>query len=1063
MTTLESSTGEIGGGGAAISNSEHGMSPRNGRGSKRGYNYRGLVETSLFEGEEEGEFGSTGDALSAPKSVEDMDSYVFKSIRIEKLMGRSPTKKHPKDNRTILEEKGFVIGAMEDMIDRDKSHIYGCSHVNSLEALFFCAPKDDHLADIMVGAIVVSLDDYHNVWNGTTTFWKIHEAHERKKLREKELEQSRKQKEAMHLGYAEKIERQQKRKRNAAYARAVSTSIGSAPKLLLRDRSGSGAAIEITTRSCFSEKRGTQSRSSVLTRQNIDHVELLDPLSLGVTMFGKDEAEERDKGKKRGLSREAIPLGQQHNTIDALSEYPDEIEESEIQSFLSTLLPLGTSKKHNTGFISKGETNSLLSPSSPSSSPVSPSSLLVNPRELSSGCNDRYGKSPIALYKRSTPKCNTQAPIHFGSDGEFMLIPRDRPIQNPSTLNIMKGGTPLNTTPLRIQAMMNRGSTPCAPASFRGTPGISSPECLPSPFIGRMGNGEDECEEPGMGSSGRSLVLTMEDLAAANARKWPVAKDSQSLKRMVKIVLDDVKGVMYDLLWDRMPRVSIAKIHKVTWKMNMDRATRQYLQDCANYREQEAEESDDEREDWETQESLYQQRTSLKGEDSESSEMMQFAPPNYFTIYSIFREFKSKTEVKTAPSFDERVHLTMKEYILRCWMVLSREEYASERNQRKASLFSFIVGLLYLMAEGGYEVDGAQLVPYDWFVKQNLPNEDDLDTLDGSKPAIMDYFHLRAEKKTAAALANAQLSSAVGISAIDNLKIPINVETTKRDQSPEHLMKPMKSAHEESTETINSCPSTNQNKESITPTIKEDTKRDIIDSSSVTTVTFDVTTPTPLAATANSSTCISKAVLYDHGICPFGRNTNRKYTRKSIQDSKNLVKFLFSKYNGPASLKELSEYLLDDLNFHEPPPSSLLLHFPSESDHVESKKREAPRSSSCENTSGEYTTRRGISEFALQEKKENKRIMGISQASDNSSKRRKKSIGRTILMDFDEARLPTIAEVSASALTNSTEVKDSTKTDHTHGISDITKCTQKRKVKLDDVILKTMQEQNYRV
>lgn len=66
-------------------------------------------------------------------------------------------------------------------------------------------------------------------------------------------------------------------------------------------------------------------------------------------------------------------------------------------------------------------------------------------------------------------------------------------------------------------------------------------------------------------------------------------------------------------------------------------------------------------------------------------------------------------------------------------------------------------------------------------------------------------------------------------------------------------------------------------------------------------------------------------------------------------------------------------------------------------------------------------------------------------------------------MDFDEARLPTIAEVSASALTNSTEVKDSTKTDHTHGISDITKCTQKRKVKLDDVILKTMQEQNYRV
>jgi len=186
-------------------------------------------------------------------------------------------------------------------------------------------------------------------------------------------------------------------------------------------------------------------------------------------------------------------------------------------------------------------------------------------------------------------------------------------------------------------------------------------------------------------------------------RKWPIGRTISQQTKVVEIVGEKVHRVIIDLLVDRGPRRSILTIRKLSRK---DDFMRKAI-------------------------ALFNSHNSYKTKEGKKLPI----PVNYHTLYTLWRRTCGiNIHEKRPPEFPIEHQIAMKEMIVKCWMLLSRSEYSHGRNKKKASVFTFIVGMLYLMAYEGYtSSDGVVVIDCDPWLKDHLPTADDMDVLNKRK------------------------------------------------------------------------------------------------------------------------------------------------------------------------------------------------------------------------------------------------------------------------------------------------------------------------------------------
>lgn len=185
-------------------------------------------------------------------------------------------------------------------------------------------------------------------------------------------------------------------------------------------------------------------------------------------------------------------------------------------------------------------------------------------------------------------------------------------------------------------------------------------------------------------------------------RKWPVGKTIRDQSRVADMVAEKVNRVIIDLLVDRGPRRSIAKIKKLSMIDDFHNKARQ----------------------------MFNKHASFKKEDGTKVPLLV----NYHKLLALWKSVCKPVVEKKPPEFSVERQLEIKEIIVKCWMLLSRKEYSEKRNKKKASLFSFIVGMLYLMAYGGYTSEyGVVVLQQDKWLSEHLPTLEDMDVLNKRK------------------------------------------------------------------------------------------------------------------------------------------------------------------------------------------------------------------------------------------------------------------------------------------------------------------------------------------
>ena len=188
----------------------------------------------------------------------------------------------------------------------------------------------------------------------------------------------------------------------------------------------------------------------------------------------------------------------------------------------------------------------------------------------------------------------------------------------------------------------------------------------------------------------------------SSMRKWPIGKSLKDQKKVVDIVTEHTHRIIIDLLVDRSPRRSIAKIKKLS------------MMDEFKSRA----------------EKLYRNHGSYKTQNG----MRLPIPVNYHIKHSLWKSTCERVIEKKVPHFPIEYQRYLKEIIVKAWMLLSRKKYSQGRNRKKSSLFCFIVGMLYLMANGGYVTkDGLTLIDENPWLKEHLPTADDMDILNKRK------------------------------------------------------------------------------------------------------------------------------------------------------------------------------------------------------------------------------------------------------------------------------------------------------------------------------------------
>jgi len=185
-------------------------------------------------------------------------------------------------------------------------------------------------------------------------------------------------------------------------------------------------------------------------------------------------------------------------------------------------------------------------------------------------------------------------------------------------------------------------------------------------------------------------------------RKWPVGKTLRDQTKIADIVGEKVHRIIIDLLVDRGPRRSIVEIKVLSMKDNFHKKARILFNGHASYKNKEG--------------------------------VKIGVPVNYHTLHALWRKLWPVVVEKKPPPFSVESQIAIKEKIVKCWMLLSRKEYAHKRNKKKASLFSFIVGALYTMAHGGYTTNnGTIVIEHDKWLEEHLPTVDDMDVLNKRK------------------------------------------------------------------------------------------------------------------------------------------------------------------------------------------------------------------------------------------------------------------------------------------------------------------------------------------
>lgn len=365
-----------------------------------------------------------------------------------------------------------------------------------------------------------------------------------------------------------------------------------------------------------------------------------------------------------------------YNIYDILRDRVVEEINSDIPGYLPKKERYKMKKGHNPTL--RGSNDYLFKSPSPVSRRTKPvSSLSMSSPSLSGG-------TPIRTAHRQTPRSLTAS-----SSPSSMMFGKGTPMRGRSTF---MAPTP---SPMRESSLFF-GSTMDRRVAYRN---MSSPALMIL-----SGSTPSRSVTPGSVESGSEHIRwrgMAKDVSAM--RKWPVGKTIADQTKVVEIVGEKVHRVIIDLLVDRGPRRSIATIRKLSRKDDFMRKAMDLFNSHNSYKT----------------------KAGIKLP----------VPVNYHTLYTLWRKTcGTRVEEKRPPEFPIERQIAMKEMIVKCWMLLSRSDYSSERNKKKSSVFSFIVGMLYVIAYDGYiSVEGVVVIEEDPWLKENLPTGEDFDYINKRK------------------------------------------------------------------------------------------------------------------------------------------------------------------------------------------------------------------------------------------------------------------------------------------------------------------------------------------
>lgn len=297
-------------------------------------------------------------------------------------------------------------------------------------------------------------------------------------------------------------------------------------------------------------------------------------------------------------------------------------------------------------------------------------------------------KSVIDTRQHSTTLSRSSPTLSCGTPSRHSMTPtRSNIYVTPSPMGSAHN-TPYNSprgtqrTPIIFGTPMRQTSTPLSHSVMSG----STPSRTPSVLCNIV--------------DGRLVGHTAKDISSM--RKWPIGKTVSDHVKIADMVGEKANRVIIDLLTDRAPRRTIAKIRSLSMRDDFNAKAKKLFDDHISYKKEDG--------------------TRLP------------IPVNYHTLYSLWKKTCKPVVYKEPPQFNVEDQILLKEKIVKCWMLLSRKEYSSKRNKKKSSVFSFIVGMLYLMGNGGYMTnDGITVIQHDPWLHEHLPSTDDMDILNKRK------------------------------------------------------------------------------------------------------------------------------------------------------------------------------------------------------------------------------------------------------------------------------------------------------------------------------------------